>query len=100
MVSQRFGLKLYKNQYSHALKTLKDLVSRKKKESSGPKGSMRHDIGYYAAQIAKSYKNVDSKMLAGMMAAHLVLVSGSSQILQSSLLITLRSKDDTAKIEP
>jgi hypothetical protein len=67
MVKGKLGLKLYKKQYQHALSTLKDLVSRKKKETSGPKGSMRHDIGYYAAQIAKSYKNVDSKLLAGMM---------------------------------
>ena len=67
MIKGRLGLKLYKKQYDHALKTLKDLVTRKKKETTGPKGSMRHDIGYYAAQIARSYQNVDAKLLAGML---------------------------------
>ena len=66
MIKGKLGLKLYKKQYQHALKTLKDLIARKKKESSGPRGSMRHDVGYYAAQIAKSYQNVDSKLLANM----------------------------------
>ena len=67
MIKGKLGLKLYKKQYDHALKTLKDLVTRKKKETTGPKGSMRHDIGYYAAQIARSYQNVDAKLLAGML---------------------------------
>ena len=66
MIKGKLGLKLYKKQYQHALKTLKDLIARKKKESSGPRGSMRHDVGYYAAQIARSYQNVDSKLLAKM----------------------------------
>ena len=66
MIKGKLGSKLYKKQYQHALKTLKDLIARKKKESSGPRGSMRHDVGYYAAQIAKSYQNVDSKLLANM----------------------------------
>ena len=66
MIKGKLGLKLYKTQYQHALKTLKDLISRKKKETTGPRGSMRHDVGYYAAQIARSYKNVDSKLLAKM----------------------------------
>jgi len=66
MIKGKLGLKLYKKQYQHALKTLKDLIARKKKESSGPRGSMRHDVGYYAAQIARSYQNVDSKLLANM----------------------------------
>ena len=67
MIKGKLGLKLYKTQYQHALKTLKDLITRKKKETTGPKGSMRHDIGYYAAQIARSYQNVDAKLLAGML---------------------------------
>tara|TARA_R110001606_G_scaffold230362_1_gene378217 strand:+ start:3 stop:1748 length:1746 start_codon:yes stop_codon:yes gene_type:complete len=66
MIKGKLGLKLHKKQYQHALKTLKDLIARKKKESSGPRGSMRHDVGYYAAQIARSYQNVDSKLLANM----------------------------------
>lgn len=67
MIKGKLGLKLYKTQYDHALKTLKDLIARKKKDTTGPKGSMRHDVGYYAAQIARSYPNVDSKLLAGML---------------------------------
>lgn len=67
MIKGKLGLKLYKTQYDHALKTLKDLIARKKKDTTGPKGSMRHDVGYYAAQIARSYQNVDAKLLAGML---------------------------------
>ena len=67
MIKGKLGSKLYKTQYDHALKTLKDLIARKKKETTGPKGSMRHDVGYYAAQIARSYQNVDAKLLAGML---------------------------------
>ena len=89
MVKGKLGLKLYKKQYQHALSTLKDLVSRKKKESSGPKGSMRHDIGYYAAQIARSYQNVDAKLLAGMLKED----GGAGD--QSTDKVTKRYKKDT-----
>ena len=89
MVKGKLGLKLYKKQYQHALSTLKDLVSRKKKESGGPKGSMRHDIGYYAAQIARSYQNVDAKLLAGMLKED----GGAGD--QSTDKVTKRYKKDT-----
>ena len=89
MIKGKLGLKLYKKQYQHALSTLKDLVSRKKKESGGPKGSMRHDIGYYAAQIARSYQNVDAKLLAGMLKED----GGAGD--QSTDKVTKRYKKDT-----
>lgn len=53
-----------KKEYQHALKTLKDLLVRKKKEGGG---KLRHDTHYYAQQIAKSYQNVNHKLLHQML---------------------------------
>ncbi len=53
-----------KKEYQHALKTLKDLLVRKKKEGGG---KLRHSPQYYAQQIAKTYQNVDHQALAGML---------------------------------
>ena len=49
-----------KGNMKHAAMTLQKVWDRKKK--LGPK----HDIGYYAAQIARSYRDVNSKELAKM----------------------------------
>ena len=54
-----------KKMYDHALKALKDVIARKKKEA-GNKG-MRHGSGYYAAQIARGYQGVDSRTLENML---------------------------------
>jgi hypothetical protein len=53
-----------KKEYQHALKTLKDLLVRKKKEGGG---KLSHDTHYYAQQIAKSYANVNHKLLHQML---------------------------------
>lgn len=66
-----FGMKkvasmtINKKTYDHALKTLRDVIARKKKEAGG-KG-MRHGSNYYAAQIARGYQGVDARTLAGML---------------------------------
>ena len=50
--------------YQHALKTLKTLLQRKKKEGGG---SLKHDPMYYAQQIARTYDDIDFKILHGML---------------------------------
>ena len=58
----RFASKtLKKKSYNHAAQTLKDLISRKKKEKTE-----RHGVLYYAAKVAKSYAGVDARTLANM----------------------------------
>lgn len=53
-----------KKEYQSALKTLQALLVRKKKENGG---KLRHGTNYYAQQIAKSYQNVDYKLLHKML---------------------------------
>ena len=58
----RFASKtLKKKSYNHAAQTLKDLISRKKKEKTD-----NHGVLYYAAKVAKSYAGVDARTLANM----------------------------------
>jgi hypothetical protein len=52
---------VHSKQYDDALKKLKDLIDRKQKENK-----LRHDIGYYAQQITRSYANVDARKLASL----------------------------------
>jgi hypothetical protein len=53
-----------KKQYDHAVKTLKSVIDRKKKQA-GSKG-LRHSIEYYAQQIARSYDYIDNRQLANL----------------------------------
>jgi len=53
-----------KKQYQHALKTLKDLIARKKKEGGG---KLRHGTQYYAQQIARTYKGMDDRALHSLL---------------------------------
>jgi|DEB0MinimDraft_10_1074344.scaffolds.fasta_scaffold04926_3 hypothetical protein len=55
------GDKVNPKTYKAALDTLKDVVTRKKKESGG---KLRHDVGYYAATIGRQYNGVDARVLA------------------------------------
>ena len=48
--------------YADAAKTLISLLDRKKKEAKGP----AHSIGYYAAQVARSYSNMSPRKLQNM----------------------------------
>lgn len=50
-----------KPDYQHALTALRQLLDRKNKE-----GKATHSVVYYAAEIAKSYANVDARELAKM----------------------------------
>ena len=49
--------------YADAAKTLISLLDRKKKED---KGAVSHSIGYYAAQVARSYSNMSPRKLQSM----------------------------------
>ena len=53
-----------KKQYQHALKTLKTLLVRKKKENGG---KLRHSTDYYAQKIAQTYNGMDRKVLHGLL---------------------------------
>ena len=46
------------------MKTLQALLVRKKKENGG---KLKHGSNYYAQKIAKSYQNVDYKLLHKML---------------------------------
>jgi RNA polymerase sigma factor (sigma-70 family) len=48
--------------YADAAKTLISLLDRKKKEAKAP----AHSIGYYAAQVARSYTNMSARKLQSM----------------------------------
>jgi hypothetical protein len=50
-----------KKGYEAAKKILKDVLTRKKKE-----GKLKHDVYYYASQIAKQFKGVDARVLGDM----------------------------------
>lgn len=53
-----------KKQYQDALQALKKLLARKKKEGGG---KLRHSTHYYAMQIAKTYNNMNDKVLHKML---------------------------------
>lgn len=57
------GNKLNPRNYKAALDALKDVLSRKKKETGG---KLKHGVEYYAAQIGKSYNGVDARVLASL----------------------------------
>jgi hypothetical protein len=61
-----FSSIIHKKQYDHALNVLKSLLTRKKKEA-GNSNSMKHSATYYAAQVARSYENVDPRTLENML---------------------------------
>src|SRR5210317_857618 len=52
--------------YEYAAKVLQDVINRKKKERSNQGLPLRHDIGYYAAAVADTFKDIDSKKLQTM----------------------------------
>ena len=81
-----------KKAYQHALKTLKDLITRKKKEAGGR--GMKHGSGYYAQQIAKTYNNVDHKVLHNMLGEKYVIEVGGAGD-RGTEKVTKRYKKDT-----
>ena len=64
MLDKLKSLTTNKKQYQHALKTLKDLIARKKKEGGG---KLRHGTHYYAQQIAKTYNGMDDRALHSLL---------------------------------
>ena len=93
MIKDKMGKVVHKKAYTHALKTLMDLLDRKKKEAKG-KG-MRHDVAYYAAQIARTYPNfIRDKVLASMLPKSYMREEGGAGD-QSTDKVTKRYKKDT-----
>ena len=81
-----------KRAYQQALKTLKDLITRKKKEAGGR--GMKHGSGYYAQQIAKTYNGVDHRVLHDMLdEKYIVEVGGAGD--RGTEKVTKRYKKDT-----
>jgi predicted nucleotidyltransferase len=52
--------------YEYAAKVLQDVINRKKKERSNQGLPLRHDIGYYAAAVGDTFKDIDPKKLVKM----------------------------------
>jgi predicted nucleotidyltransferase len=52
--------------YEYAAKVLQDVIDRKKKERKKEGLPLRHDISYYAAAVADTFKDIDSKKLVTM----------------------------------
>jgi predicted nucleotidyltransferase/phosphopantetheine adenylyltransferase len=52
--------------YEYAAKVLQDVIDRKKKERAKEGLPLRHDIGYYAAAVANTFKDIDSRKLQTM----------------------------------
>jgi predicted nucleotidyltransferase len=52
--------------YEYAAKVLQDVIDRKKKERAKEGLPLRHDIGYYAAAVANTFKDIDPRKLQTM----------------------------------
>jgi predicted nucleotidyltransferase len=52
--------------YEYVAKVLQDVIDRKKRERSSQGLPLRHDIGYYAAAVADTFKDIDPKKLVTM----------------------------------
>jgi predicted nucleotidyltransferase len=52
--------------YEYAAKVLQDVIDRKKKERTKEGLPLRHDISYYAAAVADTFKDIDPKKLVTM----------------------------------
>ena len=63
--------------YEYVAKVLQDVIDRKKKERSSQGLPLRHDIGYYAAAVADTFKDIDPKKLVKMVSEE-VLTEGKS----------------------
>ena len=52
--------------YDYVAKVLQDVIDRKKRERAREGLPLRHDIGYYAAAVADTFKDIDPKRLVKM----------------------------------
>ena len=91
LIKAKLGSITNRKNYQQATKTLITLLDRKKKES---KGKIRHGVGYYAAQIAKSYAGVDGRTLADMVPSDYVFEQGGAGD-RGTEKVTKRYKKDT-----
>ena len=91
IIRSKIGSIANKKNYQHAMKTLITVLDRKKKES---KGKIRHSVGYYAAQIAKTYAGVDGRTLADMVPSDYVFEQGGAGD-RGTEKVTKRYKKDT-----
>ena len=75
VAAQRFAKGIYdklkrivttSKRYEYAAKVLQDVIDRKKRERTKEGLPLRHDIGYYAAAVADTFKDIDSKKLQSM----------------------------------
>jgi len=73
--AQRFAKGIYdklkrivttKQRYEYVAKVLQDVIDRKKKERAKEGLPLRHDIGYYSAAVADTFKDIDPKKLVKM----------------------------------
>ena len=94
MASKVKSVTVNKKMYDHALKTLKDVLTRKKKEAKAKKTGMRHSSEYYAAQIARTYKDVDGKVLHKMLGEEYIFEAGGAGD-RGTTKLTKRYKKDT-----
>ena len=92
MIDKAKSVTVNKKMYDHALKTLKDVITRKKKEAGGK--SMRHSSQYYAAQVAKTYKDVDRRVLHKMLGEEYIFEAGGAGD-RGTPKVTKRYKKDT-----
>ena len=58
LIKQIIAKTTKKKPYEKAAEVLKTVINRKKKENS-----LKHDLAYYAGQIAKSFKGIDARAL-------------------------------------
>ena len=59
LIKQIIAKTTKKKPYEKAAEVLRTVINRKKKENS-----LKHDLAYYAGQIAKSFKGIDARALA------------------------------------
>src|SRR5210317_1984939 len=59
--------------YEYVAKVLQDVIDRKKRERSSQGLPLRHDIGYYAAAVADTYKDIDPKKLVKMVSEEFLM---------------------------
>jgi len=87
--AQRFAKSIYdklkrmattKQRYAYAVKVLQDVIDRKEVERAREGLPLRHDIGYYAAAVADTFKDIDSKKLVGMVKEETIVEARSKSI--------------------
>jgi hypothetical protein len=66
-----------KQRYEYAAKVLQDVIDRKEVERAREGLPLRHDIGYYAAAVAKTFHDIDPRKLQTMVKEEVLLEAKS-----------------------